>query len=161
MTRSHQFNQVLGRFEPTTTLCRYCNKRHSTKINDTYFVPVFKVADRTNIIVYSSVKFNKIAVGIPRCRECAAIHEDSHTKAWLITFGIIGAFVLIMYLTWTPFWLFFMVFGFALILVGGPHWIPGILANNQGILDKKEGAEKEPLVREMIQQGWSLKQPTA
>lgn len=75
MKDTHVLNERLKRLEPITTKCQFCNNNHSTAMNDNYFVPVFKVQDRTNVIVYSSVKFSKLLIGIPRCNGCRDIQS--------------------------------------------------------------------------------------
>ena len=158
---THKFNQQLGRLEPTATLCQYCKKAHSETMSDNYFCPVFKEQDRTNIVVYRSVKFNKLHIGIPRCKDCAAIHESSSLNAWLISLALIALAAFLFYSIWGIYVIFFLVFGGAIGLVGGPILFTNLLVHNKNILTKKEGAKQDRLVQEMVNSGWSLTQPSA
>ena len=77
----HVLNEKLKRLEPIEKKCIFCSYNNMVSMDDCYFVPLFKENDRTNIIVYRSVKYSKILIGISRCSTCAAIHEAAKTKA--------------------------------------------------------------------------------
>jgi len=79
MDDQFNFNEDLKRFEPTATKCGFCFKADSQSMEDNHFAEIYKVSDRTNIIVYNSVSYNQILVGIPRCINCKYIHK----KGWL------------------------------------------------------------------------------
>jgi len=163
MKEKYKLNQKRKRLEPTETLCKFCNKGHSEEMNKNYFAPLYNVKDRTSLIVYSSVKFNKIHIGIPRCNECVLIHSNSFMKAIFISVLLIAMFILILYLLSSEIVLviFFSILIFSATIVLGPKLISNILIRNKGILTEKEGAKKDPLVKQMINDGWSLTQPSA
>ena len=156
----HVLNEKRKRLEPTDTQCYYCGKKESTNMNDNYFIPLFKEADRTNIVVYRSVKFQKIKVGIPRCSECLKLHNDADSKASVY---VLLAVIIISVIA-------FMAFGPLGILVLIPVGILGYafqpsvekkLVVKENILNKREGAEKNDTVRGFIISGWSFNQPMA
>src|ERR1043165_4868354 len=93
----YTLNKEKKRLEPTDTKCQYCEMEHSTNMEENYFIPLFKENDRTNIIVYRSVKYSKIPVGIPRCRTCLDIHQQSANKGALQAWGI-GAAIFAFFL---------------------------------------------------------------
>ena len=156
----YTLNKERKRLEPTDTKCQYCEVEHSTNMEENYFVPLFKENDRTNIIVYRSVKYSKIPVGIPRCRTCLEIHNEAGKTGALQAWGI-GAGVMV--LSW------FIGGGAAVIgtilgiVIGifGTGYFANRIAVNRGIFTKKQGAERNPAVQELILDGWTFTQPTA
>lgn len=153
-------NKERKRLEPTETKCQYCEADHSSSMEDNYFVPLFRENDRTNIVVYRSVKYSKIPVGIPRCKNCLAIHEQAASKAALIAWCIAGGIVLLSFIIWGfggIFALFIGIFGGVL----GTDFIQDKLVRDKGIFTKKDGAEYNEAVQQLIMDGWSFKQPTA
>jgi hypothetical protein len=156
----YTLNKEKKRLEPSETKCQYCEMEHSSNMEENYFVPLFKENDRTNIIVYRSVKYSKIPVGVPRCRTCLDIHQQAASKAGWQAWGI-GAGVII--LSWSigsaP-----AVIGTILgVLIGffGTGYLANKIVRNKGIFNKKEGAERNPAVQELILDGWTFTQPTA
>src|SRR5688500_4438081 len=90
----YNFNEEHKRLEPSETLCQYCETEHSTDMEDNYFIPLFREKDRTNVIVYRSVKFSKIPVGIPRCKTCKAVHAKASTIGALVGWSVALIFVI-------------------------------------------------------------------
>jgi len=160
MESRHILNEEQKRFEPIDTLCVFCNKRHSDKMNRNYFAPVFKVQDRTNIIVYNSVKFNRISIGIPRCTQCFVIHKKSGMNSWLISIGAGIVLIVSGFLMWGLYGIFSMI-GFFVAAMIAPMFIEKMLIHKNGILTEREGAEREPFIQELVIGGWSLNQPSA
>ncbi|HEY1202381.1 MAG TPA: hypothetical protein VGE79_15435 [Niastella sp.] len=156
----YTINKEKKRLEPTSTKCEYCEVEHSSNMEDNYFIPLFKENDRTNIIVYRSVKYSKIPVGIPRCRTCLEIHQQCANKGALQAWGI-GAAI---------FAFFFLIGGGAIaiglvlcILIGlfGTGYLTTRITVSRGIFTKKQGAERNQTVQELILDGWTFTQPTA
>ncbi len=160
MQKEYIFNEQLKRIEPKDTLCQFCNQRHSEKMDRNYFVPLFKVSDRTELIVYSSVKFNKMLIGIPRCNQCFVIHKEESVKAWGIS--LISAIVLIIlgFVIFDIGGLFISFFLSIILVIIAPILLTDFLINRKGILTEQDGAKKDPLLRDMIISGWSLIQPS-
>src|SRR5688572_11602558 len=96
----HSFNKEKKRLEPSDTKCQYCEVESSTHMEDNYFVPLFKENDRTNIIVYRSVKYSKIPVGIPRCKSCMQIHQEAASRSALTAWGIAVGVVVFSIIIW-------------------------------------------------------------
>jgi hypothetical protein len=80
-TSRYTLNEKRQRLEPISTLCQYCFKDLSTEMADNYFGTVYNENDRTNIVVYRSVNFQKLGIGIPRCKSCKKIHHNSAVYA--------------------------------------------------------------------------------
>lgn len=156
----HVLNERLKRLEPTDTRCYYCETEHSKSMNDNYFVPLFKEKDRTNVVVYRSVKYQKIDIGIPRCESCSAIHKEAANKAKLYSWLAAAGVVLVSALLW-GIWAFFAVFPAIFIGFGGAHYLENKLVFNKSIFTKRDGAERNETVQEFIVRGWSFTQPSA
>jgi hypothetical protein len=129
-------------------------------MEENYFVPLFKEQDRTNIVVYRSVKYSKIPIGIPRCERCREIHQSAANKSKLYAWtGAVAGFLLSISI-----WGVLGVFGIIpCLLFGiiGAHYIENKLVSDQGILTKMEGAKQDETVQDLVISGWSFNQPTA
>lgn len=156
----YTLNKEKKRLEPTDTKCQYCEVEHSSNMEDNYFVPLFKENDRTNIIVYRSVKYSKIPVGIPRCRTCVEIHQQSANKAALQAWGIGAAITIFFWLIGGGAAVIGTIIG-VLIGIFGTQYLTTRITVNRGIFTKKQGAERNPAVQELILDGWTFTQPTA
>lgn len=157
----YTFNEFLKRLEPSETLCQFCETEHSTDMEDNYFVPLYKENDRTNIVVYRSVKFKKIPVGVPRCKKCKTIHEKANSNSLLVAWG--SALLLVI----LSFWAFGPIIGFisifVSIIVGAlgttllyKKWVRG-----KEIYTEIDGAKQNEAVQELVISGWSFNQPMA
>lgn len=163
-TSTHTLNERLKRLEPTTKICSYCVDGKMDKINDSYFVPVFKEADRTNVIVYRSVKYKKIEVGVPRCANCKSIHESAKTKAAIISIIMcvsIFAFAIYNFINFHVFITVLLIFGSFALGFGGYLYLQNNFSRKQGIYPLKEGAENDPMVQSLLNSGWTLTMPNA
>jgi len=154
------FNQEKKRLEPTETKCQYCGVEHSIHMEHNHFIPLYKEADRTNIIVYRSVKFKKIPVGIPRCKSCLLIHLRAETKAARIAWGVAVSIVVLTFVIW-GLWGIFSIFAGIFIGFGGADFLQDKLVRDKGIYTKLEGAKQNEAVQDLIISGWSFSQPTA
>jgi hypothetical protein len=160
MKAVHTFNEAEKRFEPTEKICQFCGMKENEKMENNYFVPLFKEQDRTNIVVYRSVKYSKLPIGIPRCADCQEIHYSSSTTAVFISL-LIGAGIFVMSVfTWGVLGVFAFV---PAIFVGvfGKAFIEDKLVRNKGILTKLDGAKENETVQEFVIHGWSFNQPAA
>lgn len=157
---NHILNERLKRLEPTEKKCKYCGIESSQQMNDNYFIPVFREKDRTNIVVYRSVKYAKLLIGITRCKTCLDIHEKCAKKATLYSVGVGAAVVLVAVLIWGGLGFFAIPVG---IIVGMLSFslIENRLVRQHDIFTKKDGAETDDTVQEFIISGWSFNQPTA
>ena len=162
---THVLNKRLERIEPTTKKCSYCiDEKIIRHVNDCYFVPIFSEKDRTNLIVYRSVKFKKIVIGIPRCASCKAIHAGAQIKGIIISLIVallIVAVIVYNFLLFHPIVsvvLFFISVG---ALVFGHVNLQNIFTKQKGIYTLKAGATKDYLVHSFLMKGWSFTQPSA
>ncbi len=155
----YTFNQQKRRLEPSETKCQYCDTEESTDMEDNYFVPLFKEADRTNIVVYRSVKFQKIPVGIPRCKQCKAIHNKAaSTSTWIgwgagILFAFLGFQILGINGLFTLIAAPFVGYGINLL-------VEKKMVRDKEIYTKLEGAKENDAVQDLVLSGWSFTNPT-
>src|SRR6187402_175160 len=87
MINNYTFNDVRKRFENSDPICAYCSVNKVRTPDEHHFVSVFKEVDRTDIVVYKSVKYQEVAIGIPRCTNCYVIHDAAGDKANLYCWG--------------------------------------------------------------------------
>ncbi|WP_343693233.1 hypothetical protein [Chitinophaga sp.] len=156
----YTFNHSLKRLEPTGSSCQYCETGHSSHMEDNFFVPLYKEQDRTNIIVYRSVKYQKIPVGIPRCRSCKEIHEKAATQASLIAVGLAIAVEVICFKI-DLLWGFIGLFPSLFILFGGAAYFQNKFVEDKGITTKMNGAKQNEAVQDLVISGWSFTMPSA
>ena len=154
------FNQARKRLEPTDTKCQYCKTGHSSHMEDNYFLSLYKEQDRTNIIVYRSVKYQKIPVGISRCKSCRDIHEAAATKAGWISAGIAIGLELILFKI-DLLWGFIGIFPALLIIFGGTDYLQKNFVEDQGVSPKVDGAKQNEAVQHLVMSGWSFTMPSA
>lgn len=154
------FNQARKRLEPTDTKCQYCETGHSSSMEDNFFIDLFKEQDRTNIIVYRSVKYQKIPVGISRCQSCRDIHDKAATKATLISIGIAIALEVILFKIDLLFGMIGLIAAFVIIFAGRDYF-QSRFAEDKGISPKVDGAKRNEAVQDLVMSGWSFTQPSA
>jgi hypothetical protein len=163
-TGNYVLNERLKRIEPTSKKCTYCVSGQSNNINDCYFVPLFKENDRTNIIVYRSVKYSKVSIGVSRCADCKAIHEAAKKKALvisLIAFLLVLSFIIYNFLDFDPIASAILFFVALFVGFGGYAYLKNYFTRKKDIHTLKEGAEYDPLVQDFLTKGWSFTQPSA
>ena len=164
MINNYTFNETYKRFEPEENKCTYCDESLVENMDDCYFVPLFVTNDRTNIIIYRSVKFSKIEIGIPRCPSCKDIHENSIYKSRLITFCTVASISIFLICFFTSIHPFVFVGTLLAVIFGGIYWSSKLTdryVNNEGIYTLQEGAETNEVVRELVISGWSFTHPSA
>lgn len=156
----HEFNEKTKQLVSLETTCYYCKSAASDDIFEHHYQPVFKENDRTNIIVYSSVKYSKIEIGIPRCTSCAEIHNKINSNAMTWSFVVTGVCIILGFVLFGLYGIFLLVFSPLLWFVVN-YLIKEGLNENGGIPTPKAGAEQNPTVQEFIINGWSFTQPSA
>lgn len=162
MIENYTYNEVETRFEPQEKKCTYCDVAHVAQIETCYFVPLFLTKDTTNLIVYRSVKFAKILIGIPRCKECSEIHAKSKTKAILLSWSIALGLIFFLFYNLIYFGgIFVAIAALSSMFIGicGTNYFTNRFAANHGIYALQDGAESNAVVQEMVISGWSLTKP--
>jgi len=155
----YTFNKDKKRLEPSDTKCQYCDTEDCTDMEDNYFVPLFKEKDRTNIIVYRSVKYSKIPVGVPRCKNCKRIHEKASTTAAWLGWGLALVFVILGFQFLGPNGMFTLLAG-PFIGYGLKVLIEKKMVRDKEIYTKLEGAKETEAVQDLVLSGWSFTNPS-
>ncbi len=165
--QSHTFNESRKRFEPHNKKCSFCRTGgRNTNMEDNCFYSVYNIQDRTNLLVYRNVKFNEIKIGVPRCTSCRSVHSNAKMASHISVFvGVLLIFIIPIYFTvkfslGTIGLILLMASTFGLVYLGMKALEKGILDANE-VKSEKEGALREPLVREFLRNGWSDTRPTA
>lgn len=159
MITKHTFNESLKRLEPVESTCHYCGLADFRRMEENYFVPLFKEHDRTNIVVYRSVKYKQILVGIPRCQDCFEIHNSTSSAAkysWAVAAGVFGLAICM--------WGLLAMLGILpCLLIGflGSSFMEDRLVAAKGVLTKLDGAKRNETVQDLVIQGWTFNQPAA
>lgn len=153
------FNEQQKRLDPTEKKCTYCGKDQMENIEDCYFAPVFMTKNRTYLVVYSSVKYAKILIGIPRCKSCKTIHENAKVKGVLISVVAGIAIFVVGFNTLSVPGFVIGLFGGIGTAVFGSFYLKNWFAEQKGIKALKEAAEENELIKKFLASGWSLKQP--
>jgi hypothetical protein len=156
---NYNFNEELKRYEPVEKKCTFCETKIWTNIRSNYFVPIYKIKDRTNLIVYNSVKFSKVSIGIPRCSDCLKIHKNAEIKAFLLA-------VPIGLITCGLAYLIFGIVGFIfgagvglVVIIISQIILAKKIVHKSGILQEREGAERNQIVQAFLRGGWTLNKP--
>jgi hypothetical protein len=164
---THILNAGQQRFEPVSKDCLFCkNKTRNKNMEDNLFTPVYRTKDRSNYVVYRNVKFNEIKIGVPRCESCKNIDSNVSIITNLLIFvSVFTTLILPIYLA-VEFKLptlglviaLATTFGIMVLITMGLE--RGMLAMNN-VYSKKDGSMRDPLIKEFLRGGWSLKRPTA
>jgi hypothetical protein len=157
----HFVNGELKRLEPFDAPCQYCGQENFKNMNDNYFIPVFREEDRTNIVVYRSVKYKKILIGIPRCQTCLGIHNAAGNKAKLYSWMGAAVIFILCCVIGGPYTIIAGIFLFIFGGFLGSHLLEKQFVRDKGIFTKLDGAKENETVQEFIIQGWSFTQPSA
>ncbi|MBK9980866.1 MAG: hypothetical protein IPP15_00335 [Saprospiraceae bacterium] len=164
---THTLNEARKRLEPLSTQCAFCSTgTHSSNMEDNRFSPVYRIQDRTNLLVYRNVKFNEIQIGIPRCERCRKVHSNVKLASDIaIFFGVLLVFIIpvafaIIFNTSTFGMIVMLIVTVGLVYLGVRALEKGILSACK-VISEKDGALEEPLVREFLKNGWSLDRPRA
>jgi cadmium resistance protein CadD (predicted permease) len=160
MTTRHTFSESRKRFEPIEKKCAFCSVNHATSFNDNFYVPLFKEQDRTNVVVYRSVKFNKILMGIPRCSACLDIHRNADSSATTTAWFFAVVVFIVSFLIWGLFGLLSFLPCIFIVFFGKTYYEDSIV-KRKGIITEMDGAKNDPTVQEVIISGWSFEQPAA
>jgi hypothetical protein len=162
MLPNYQFNEQLKRFEPLEKKCSYCIEHNENSSIDTaYYIDLYKEQDRTNIIVYRSVKFQKISIGVTRCNSCKNFHIAAKGTSKMYAWGLavvvfISSIVLLKFMGFIIGFLGGMLVGFL-----GSYLLEKKFVEDKGILTMVEGAKTNPVIQEFVISGWSFTQPSA
>ncbi|MBW1658323.1 hypothetical protein [Flavobacterium quisquiliarum] len=164
MINNYIFNEYEKRFEPKETTCAYCEESQIKNMKDTHFVALYVTDDRTNLIVYRSVKYSTLLIGIPRCASCREIHDKSVVKSRLITWMIVPVLMGLLFYYISVLGVFLFIAGFFAIVTGGfygSHKLTQFFVAKENIYNLQDGTDNDRVIQNLILDGWSLNQPSA
>lgn len=165
---THILNETKKRLEPVGEVCVFCGKRRSEHIT---YKTLYKEKSRTNLLVYRNVKFSKIDIGASTCSECLKVHKKIHRQSLLYSFLIIimilSLIALISYLLFSLITVVAIVIGALLagITIASMttvyHCIEEHLIKPYNVLTKRVGLQSYPIVKELLNDGFTFEQPSA
>jgi len=164
MIENYTFNEYDKSFEPKETTCAFCEESQIKNQKHTHFVALYVTNDRTNLIVYRSVKYSRLLIGIPRCGSCREIHEKSVFKSRLVTWIIVPIALVLLFYNLVILGTFLTIAGFCSIIVGGfygSHKLTQFFVSKENIWNLHDGVENDRFIQNLILDGWSLNQPSA
>jgi hypothetical protein len=148
---THVLNEETNSLEPVDSKCAYCNSGHSQSREDNYFCRFYKEQDRSNLIVYKSVKYRQIRLEISRCPNCLKIHREAKSKAILIS-----CFVGLIAIWFTG--LLGLIIIVIMILIYRP--LEKMFVRRENILTKRDGAAKCYSIKFLMRYGWDFEKPS-
>ncbi|MDQ6471292.1 hypothetical protein RB619_11610 [Flavobacterium sp. LHD-80] len=164
MIENYTFNEYDKSFEPKETTCAFCEEAQIKNMKDTHFVALYVTNDRTNLIVYRSVKYSILSIGIPRCASCREIHEKSVSKSRLLTWIIVPILMGLLFYYISTLGVFLFIAGFFVIVAAGfygSHKLTQFFVAKENIWNLHDGIENDRFIQNLILDGWSLNQPSA
>jgi hypothetical protein len=161
MLSKYNYNERLKRFEPKEKKCGYCFENEAENIDNYHFVNLYNEKDRNNYILYRTVKFSEVLLGISRCKSCVDVHNKAMEESKIFSYCIIA--LILVGILWK--------FGFLALIIGGifsfivhqvlSNYVCEILLQRKLFYTLKEGAEINETVRDFIISGWTFKRPSA
>lgn len=154
--KEYKINGTHRRIVPLNKLCWYCKNGESRNTYTDYYIRMYLVKERKNFIVYRSVKFKDISVGVSRCKKCYDIHQKASSSGWkyiLLAVALIGG--LITYV-WGIFAVIFFLFAIPVAIIYGPLYVDNLITKKSGILSDEIGAKQVPLIQAMKNNNWDF-----
>ncbi len=164
MLEKYVFNETLKRLEPISAECSFCKNGIMDSMSDCYFTTIYKEHNRTNIIVYRSVEFREIEIGIPRCNTCAKAYQKANDMSsgsgFLLGIAIFitGYFLVDNLLT------FILLVGGIAFIIGTTtsYFIKKYYIDKAQILSEKKAIRKDHTINTFVYlNGWTNHRPTA
>jgi len=161
MFSKYNYNEGLKRFEPKEKRCGYCFQNEGKDINNYNFIRLYKENSRTNFVIYRSLKYEEISIGIARCNDCAKFHEELSSKSPIIRYAI---YTLILIFVLPVFGLKVFIIGIILSLclfyLSHKYW------NKKDNTKKerytlKEGNALNETIQDLVISGWTFNKPSA
>lgn len=160
MLSRYNYNESLKRFEPKERRCGYCFQNESENVNNYDFIKLYKVKDRTNFVIYRSLKYEEMIIGISRCNDCVEFHEEASRKSPILKYAI---YLLILTFILPVFGLKVFVIGITLsvILFFLLHKYVIKTNNSKGRLTLKQGIASNETIQDLVISGWTFDKPSA
>ena len=164
---THVLNKWKNRLEPIDNRCVCCGNGVSIGDKSNYYVPLFKVTDRTNIVVYRNVKYQRIDVGVSRCPKCKAvqgrINAISIITGIIVCLGLAGVLIARLVKSSLPIPLGIIIGAAAGFVIGFICYnlLKSVLFKKKHILAKKDAVSRYDIVKSLLGDGWTFDKPSA
>ena len=158
----YDFNEKLKQFEPIENTCIYCKKNKATSLHSNKYLKLYKENDRTNLVIYRSVKYNQFTILIPRCSKCYKIHIN--TKIYSRVFTWISFFLILplgYFLIGGVAGMFVSLISSILVAVYIYTYSESKFLEIKKIDSEGKGAESVKLVRDFLNDDWTGVAPSA
>ncbi|NME71063.1 hypothetical protein [Flammeovirga aprica] len=160
MEEKYTFNKKKLRLEPIhNSKCEFCSKGFSDNMERNLFADIYKVHDKTNLIVYKSIKFDKIKVGIPRCSSCFVNHYENEVKSWVILI-IIAVLISILSFFFSTLLGVFLIIPLAFSTYILQTRLRDYLISKAFIFSPSDGTKKDPNLKSLLTNGWTTTPPS-
>lgn len=156
----YDFNEKEKRLEPHEKLCVYCSNNYSDGNTTNHIQSIYKELDRTNIVVYRSVKYNKLDVGIPRCVSCKKIHDTAESNALIICFMLALVSIILGFMIWGLYGVLAFVIAPALSVLLY-FYLKRYFVEHKGLQTPSDGSLQVELIKRFTKNGWSITKPDA
>lgn len=156
----YNYNEGLKRFEPKEKRCSYCFKNESESTKNYDFIKLYKVNDRTNFVIYRSLQYQQIEIGISRCNACVEFHQEVSRKSPILKYAV---YILILLFVLPVFGLKVFIVGMILSLILFYFLHKHEMKNKKPSdrLTLKQGISSNETIQDLVLSGWIFDKPTA
>jgi hypothetical protein len=160
MLSNYNYDESWKRFVPKEKRCSYCFQNESENVNNYDFIKLYKVKDRTNFVIYRSLKYEEMTIGISRCNDCVQFHEEVSRKSPILKYAI---YLLILIFVLPVFGLKVFVIGItlSLIIFFLLHKYATKNKSPKERLTLKQGIASNETIQNLVISGWVFDQPSA
>jgi hypothetical protein len=154
------FNKREKRLEPKFKQCAFCKHDSVSDMDDCHYMPIYKNAKSTNLIVYRSIEYSQIDIGVPRCNSCSKKHEHTDLKAIITTIILATPIFGISYLFRNNSTIHVVSFFIGLMVVGlGVPFLRYYYLTKTNFQNGLDEAVENDTLKDFLLLGWSLNHP--
>jgi hypothetical protein len=165
---SHFYDEKRKIFISKSNICTSCGG--NAERASLYVAEVYNTTSRFTIVVASSVSFQMLKIGIPRCRKCYDIHQQANLfeKLLFLFIGFCSVFITIAICRGKmddgAYILFIIplcvMIGLFATIAGGIY-LAKEYVKHQGAINETDLKMEDPFVRYLVREGWDLHKPSA
>ncbi len=161
MLEAYLHNYKLNRLEPLDSRCCFCHRNESETEDSHYYIKLYKVNNRIRLLVYNSIKYSSINIGVARCKKCFEIHPKariiSNIYAWVV--AIVVALIFVFIFNPMSSIVGFMI-GFFIGYTSSIYVEEKIFLKHD-ILSINKGTKNIAKVTQYLLEGWTIEKPKA
>ncbi len=159
MNNKYHFNEFEKRFESKEIVCKYCNSRTMGDPEEQYYASIYRVMNRSNIIIKRTVEYNEIKIGIPRCNDCFKIHEGGKARGGFYTIILSILALGIFHYLFGEAVVYALIFIPIILAAFLPMGIRENYAHKHNIPTEEAPTKDNEWIKSLLQEGWSTKRP--